>query len=203
MDIPDTSLFAPVLAEDMGMREWWWLAVLVILALRWFWSNVLKRNQEVEEELEQDDPPYWEDDPERHMPAGNRRSENAPPPLPSGSRPSPAAPPPLAPDPAAELKRFLQELAGAPAQPPPPPIPVVRREPEPPKPLPKVQKPELSREEKAALERIKQRQQHRGRRRSGHGAGLSIHEALRNPDALRNAIVLKEILDEPKALRQE
>jgi hypothetical protein len=165
---------------QLNLDEWWWAAVVVILFLRWVWENLTQKKQEeeIDEEYEDLEPvdPYAPPPPQQPQSAGG---------------------------PGGELRRFLQELAGGPAeappQPPPPP-PVARA------PVKKAAVPKLSKEEQAALERIKQRKAQAGKRTpkpQPQPGTFSLRDALRNPASLRTAIVLKEILDKPKALQED
>lgn len=78
----------------------------------------------------------------------------------------------------------------------PPPIPGFKQK--------KVVKTKLTAEEKAALERIKKQDNAFNtprKRQQSDTAG--VRKLLKNPNSVRTAIILKEILDKPKILRKE
>lgn len=107
----------------------------------------------------------------------------------------------------ADLRKFLESLAGIPEEPATPPPPPQERPKPPPVPVDrKVEKPKLTRDEQIALNRLKERQakqKAREERKKRESHPTALRSMLRNPDSLRTAFVLKEILDKPKALRDD
>lgn len=193
--LPALQLPTPLLAED-DARLWFWGAVAIVLFIRWIWNNAVasrrrRMGDDLEEPLEEEyeDPATYQE----HYPEQQPHSQGqaAPPPLPQSQQQA---------QPADELRQFLEQLAGVPQKQTPPPPPVVKRQPKPEKP----KAPELTKEEKDALERLKNRQkQQPKKRRRVAGGPLSLRDSLRDPQSLKNAIVLKEILDKPKSLQDE
>jgi len=172
---------------------WYIVALIFIAFIRWIIEQIRGRggdNYVEEEQAEQDE---YHERSQRHEGSGS--------------------------EPASDLRKFLESLAGEepepepeperqrPTPPPvpqtqPPPVPVEAASPYKQK---TIERPNLTSEEKAALERIKERQgmASRRERRKQSGGGVSLRSMLRNKANLRQAYILKEILDKPIALRDE
>ena len=109
------------------------------------------------------------------------------------------------------MRKLVEALGGNVIEPPPP--PPSQEVPEPaPKPPPLVTQSEvepaatrLSAQEKAALERVRQREHAIRKKRRRHASGtladLSAADLVRDPDGIRKAVILREILDKPRAER--
>lgn len=178
---------------------WFWVAVGVILFLRWVWTQLTTRKpppqvEEFEEFEEVVEEPRGQRRDLEQKPSRGATSAPAPPPLPTQ--------PTAQQDPGEELRRFLETLAGGPPRAPKPPPPPKKAAPA----LPVqtvVKAPVLTAEEKAALERLKQRQARPRRRREPASAPGSLRGMLHDRKSLQNAILLKEILDKPRAMRSD
>ena len=105
----------PPLLAEIDERGWFWLAVMVILFLRWLWKNAVASSQRKKaqregrlDELEdfEEEEAYFEPDEQTLRPAQQQQAP-APPPLPPQTQPQP--------QPADELRKFLEQLAGVPA----------------------------------------------------------------------------------------
>lgn len=65
----------------------------------------------------------------------------------------------------------------------------------------KLEKPTLSEDEKLALEKFKQLNGNQKKVRRSSQAGLSIKELLANPQSAKQAVILTEILGQPKSMQ--
>jgi len=110
------------------------------------------------------------------------------------------------------MRKLVEALGGNAIEPPPPPpprdVPQPPQEPPPPATQPEVKPAEarLTAQEKAALDRVRQREEavrrKRRRRRSNSTlADMSVSDLVRDPDGIRKAVILREILDKPRAER--
>ncbi|MCB1063827.1 MAG: hypothetical protein KDN20_13000 [Verrucomicrobiae bacterium] len=180
---------------------WFYLAMVVIAFISWVFNRIqeataerrrVKELKRRREEQEQD--PY-------------RSPQQSPPPV-RRPQPQPA-------DESGEMLRDLMEALGgapkpapAPAQRQAPPLPkarVVSSQPKKPAPAPGAK---LSAAERAALERIQSSSAmatppatvavHRAGK-----SGAGLRKLLRSPGGMRQAVLLKEVLDTPVGLRQE
>lgn len=160
-----------------NIGDYWVIIAMIFIAFfRWFFTE---RGRTAEEEQEFE---TFEEDPSQ------------PPPVPGEARRTDES------ETAADLRKFLEQLAGGPAEPPPPPpVPAV---PAIPVEQPREEPPRLTKVETEALERLKNQTDHYGAAPSQPRSRNSLHELLSNPANLQNAILLKEILDKPVALRE-
>tara|TARA_R110002096_G_scaffold403766_3_gene601351 strand:+ start:59961 stop:60464 length:504 start_codon:yes stop_codon:yes gene_type:complete len=162
----------PALLADLG--DYWVIIAMIFIAFfRWFFTERGRTQEEEEFEYEPD-----------------QMEDSGPPPIPGEARSK-------EPEGAEDLRRFLEQLAGKPAEPPPPPVQAVRAIPvEKP-----VEAPALSKEEIEALERIKTQVDHYAPEAPKQRSHRSLRLLLSDSASLRNAILLKEILDKPVALK--
>ncbi len=161
---------------DLG--DYWIIIAMIFIAFfRWLFSDRRRVDQPMEEDFEPEIEPQ-------------RQPQSAPPPVPARPAQEQA-------DPAAELRRFLEQMTGQVAQPAPPP-PVPKQQP-PAKPA--ETRVELTQEEKRALERLQRQERLRGSALSASGPSPSLQALLATPDSLKKAVLLKEILDRPVAFR--
>ncbi len=164
----------PTMLGQLG--DYWVIIAMVFIAFfRWLLFERGK-SPEMEDEVEQVEP-----------------RPTSPPPVPGrGSEQS-------ASDPGADLRRFLQELSGqAPTTPPPPveapPLPLLSEDVVPIDPY--------------ALEALEEENGHLAAAQRPNSArtqarSLSLRKMLSTPEALQQAVMLKEILDPPVSLRDK
>ena len=188
----------PFVAADVGdfSQLFWLLALMIIGAINYVANRLQeKRAAEEEEKISREV--------ERHNAEVERQQVQGPPPAPQSQPASQPPPPPSRTHSAGdELRNFFQSLVAPVVETPPPPPPP-RQSPPPAKEKPASS---LSRAEQKALEAIKERGQglpptRRERRQAGE-AHSGLNKMLRDPASLRNAFVLKELLDPPIALRE-
>jgi hypothetical protein len=190
-DIWDLTFLAA--GEGEGGNGYFLLAILIISAIHWV-SQRLKEKREADR-LARSAPDVDDSDWE---------SED-------DWEPVSTAPPRPANE---ELRRFFETLAGKPEPVIPPPVPRRVQAPAPPPvkppPIPAGPPPSLlTREEQLALESIKARKsnltQGRSHRQRVHASTehTALAKMLRDPVGMRNAFILKEILEPPVAARDD
>ena len=196
-----------------GDIPWHYVALVVIAFISWLFNRIQeataerRRLHELKRRREE----------QKHAPQPTRpepSSSSSPPPIPQGRRPATRHEPE---EKAEEILRDLFEALGGPPQEAPEPVrPRHEPPPERPKPPPITRKPAgesspqrpaeplLSEAEKAALERVKTgRSGIPGSRRRTADSQANFRRLLRSSGGLRQAVIVKEILDAPLALRDD
>lgn len=178
----------PIFA-DLGFNEIVVIAMVFIAFFRWLIDRIRGVNPEQEEEEERYEDFFDEEE---------EKQRSGPPPIPAGRQQTAQD------HPADELRQFLEQLSGAGSStPPPPPVQQTAVTPPPP-PVEVKPKQTLTKAEREALERIKKGEEKFGvsslHSHQSDKPSVSVHDLLKDPNSIRSAVVLKEILDEPKGL---
>lgn len=193
-----------------GDIPWHYVALVVIAFISWLFNRIQeataerRRLHELRRRREE----------QKNAPQPTRReTSSSPPPIPQGRRPATRHEPE---EKAEEILRDLFEALGGPPQEAPEPVRPRPEQPrERPKPPPITRKPVeetpqhptepvLSAAEKAALERVKTgRAGVSGVRRRTADSQANFRRLLRSSGGLRQAVIVKEILDAPLALRDD